>query len=84
MLGIRKTDKRKKHLVPPVLTPSPPVWLFQAGKFDMVPTLINLVAAFTSIGLVGLSHADEIVFLSILSAFLHLFFTVFRAQFCVT
>lgn len=29
--------------------------LVQAGKFDTVPTLINLVAAFTSIGLVGIS-----------------------------
>lgn len=29
--------------------------LIQAGKFDTVPTLINLVAAFTSIGLVRFS-----------------------------
>lgn len=28
----------------------------QAGKFDIIPTLINLVAAFTSVGLVGKSH----------------------------
>lgn len=38
--------------------------LFQAGKFDMVPTLINLVAAFTSIGLVGISALRILQFLS--------------------
>lgn len=29
--------------------------LWQAGKFNMIPTLINMVAAFTSVGVVSLS-----------------------------
>lgn len=37
------------------MSPPLPVSLLQAGKFNTVPTLINLVAAFTSIGLVGIS-----------------------------
>lgn len=33
--------------------------LHQAGKFDTIPTLINLVAAFTSVGLVRPSILDK-------------------------
>lgn len=34
------------------------VLLAQAGKFNMIPTLINMVAAFTSVGVVSLTvHA---------------------------
>lgn len=33
--------------------------LLQAGKFDTIPTLINLVAAFTSVGLVRFSVLDK-------------------------
>lgn len=43
----------------PKMVHSPPVCLFQAGKFDTVPTLINLVAAFTSVGLVGICVRDK-------------------------
>lgn len=45
--------------MPPKLSASPALCLFQAGKFDTVPTLINLVAAFTSVGLVGVSDVDK-------------------------
>lgn len=34
-------------------------YLHQAGKFDTIPTLINLVAAFTSVGLVRVSEGDQ-------------------------
>lgn len=30
-----------------------PARLLQAGKFNMIPTLINMVAAFTSVGVVS-------------------------------
>lgn len=30
-----------------------PALLLQAGKFNMIPTLINMVAAFTSVGVVS-------------------------------
>lgn len=30
-----------------------PAFLLQAGKFNMIPTLINMVAAFTSVGVVS-------------------------------
>lgn len=59
--------------MPPKLSASPALCLFQAGKFDTVPTLINLVAAFTSVGLVGVSDVDKDdknVFLFLLSAFI--------------
>lgn len=51
------------------------ICLFQAGKFDTVPTLINLVAAFTSVGLVGflIRKDDNNVFFLLLSAFITLF-----------
>lgn len=35
------------------------LYLHQAGKFDTIPTLINLVAAFTSVGLVRCSIRDK-------------------------
>lgn len=33
--------------------------LFQAGKFNMIPTLINMVAAFTSVGVVSFTLTDH-------------------------